>query len=323
MSVSSAPFRGVCPAIMTPWTEDGQPDYERLVSVAVSQIAYCMQAVVWPGSMGNWSDLSDEERKTGVELLCEAGINVIVGTGHKDSFGAWEMAAHAQEVGAAGLMMIPKQLAIVNCAATQEVHFSGILEAAPNLPAVIYNSPYYGFETKADLFFRLREERKHLNLIGYKEFGGAAALTYAAQNITAGNDDLILSVGVDTQVTHGFMHCGAQGAITGIGNVLPEQVLRLVELSKRFAKDGDPQAMELATALERALMPLSLYDEGPHLVQYYKYLMTLVGHENFDRRRRTKWGLAPGELSSSQRADAESQLKLFLAWWNQWDGRSD
>jgi dihydrodipicolinate synthase/N-acetylneuraminate lyase len=30
-----------------------------------------------------------------------------------------------------------------------------------------------------------------------------------------------LMVGVDTAVYHGFVNCGATGAITGIGNALP------------------------------------------------------------------------------------------------------
>jgi 4-hydroxy-tetrahydrodipicolinate synthase len=62
--------------------------------------------------------------------------------------------------------------------------------------------------------------------VGFKEFGGADSLTYAAEHITSGDDDLALMVGVDTQVFHGFVNCGAVGAITGVGNALPEQVLR-------------------------------------------------------------------------------------------------
>ena len=42
-------------------------------------------------------------------------------------------------------------------------------------------------------------------------------------------------VGVDTQVFHGFVRCGAVGAITGIGNALPGPVLRLVTLCQRAA----------------------------------------------------------------------------------------
>ena len=88
--------------------------------------------------------------------------------------------------------------------------------AAPDLPAVIYNSPWYGYSTGAELFFALR--REHPNLVGFKEFGGVADLSYAAENITSGDDDITLMVGVDTTVYHGFVNCGAVGAITGIGN---------------------------------------------------------------------------------------------------------
>src|SRR5699024_489282 len=104
----------------------------------------------------------------------------------------------------------------------------------PELPAVIYNSPHYGFETRADLFFQLRAE--HPNLIGFKEFGGADSLRYAAEHISSADDDVTLMVGVDTQVVHGFVNCGAIGTITGIGNVFPKQVLQLVALSKRAAQ---------------------------------------------------------------------------------------
>ena len=100
--------------------------------------------------------------------------------------------------------------------AAQKEHFKAILTAAPDLPAVIYNSPYYGFATRADLFFALRAE--HPNLVGFKEFGGPADMRYAAENITSGDDALTLMVGVDTGVYHGFVNCGAGGAITGIGN---------------------------------------------------------------------------------------------------------
>ena len=66
-------------------------------------------------------------------------------------------------------MVIPRVLSRGTSVAAQRAHFAGILDAASELPAVIYNSPYYGFETKADLFFDLRED--HPNLVGFKEFG--------------------------------------------------------------------------------------------------------------------------------------------------------
>jgi dihydrodipicolinate synthase/N-acetylneuraminate lyase len=42
---------------------------------------------------------------------------------------------------------------------------------------VIYNSPYQGFATRADLFFALREQ--HPNLVGFKEFGAHFDAWYA------------------------------------------------------------------------------------------------------------------------------------------------
>ena len=54
-------------------------------------------------------------------------------------------------------MIIPRVLSRGSSAAAQRAHFAGVLEAAVDLPSVIYNSPYYGFETRAELFFELRK----------------------------------------------------------------------------------------------------------------------------------------------------------------------
>ncbi|MCA9062410.1 MAG: dihydrodipicolinate synthase family protein, partial [Planctomycetaceae bacterium] len=198
--------------------------------------------------------------------------------------------------------------------AAQRCHFSAILNAAPGLPAVIYNSPYYGFETKADLFFSLRQD--HANLVGFKEFGGADALSYAAEHITSADPNLTLMVGVDTQVYHGFLHCGAIGAITGIGNCLPAEVLQFVRLCELGAA-GDPTARALAFELNDALSVLSRFDEGPDLVLYYKYLLVLLGHPEYELHFNEH-----DQLSAAQRNFAESQLKQFQAWWNHWEGRN-
>jgi 4-hydroxy-tetrahydrodipicolinate synthase len=182
------------------------------------------------------------------------------------------------------------------------------------LPAVIYNSPYYGFETKADLFFDLR--REFSNLVGFKEFGGRDSLSYAAEHITHEDDDVLLMVGVDTQVFHGFIHCGAVGAITGIGNCLPGPVLTLLALCKQAAA-GDVEARRLAAELDEALEVLSTYDEGPDLVLYYKYLLVLLGEDEY-----THHFNETDELSASQKRFAASQLQLFQSWWEHWPGKS-
>jgi 4-hydroxy-tetrahydrodipicolinate synthase len=299
---------------MTPCQADGTPDHPALVSKAQQLIAAGMHAVVYCGSMGDWPLLSDEQRQDGVGKLVEAGVPVIVGTGAQNPARAAAHAAHAQQVGAGGLMVIPRVLSRGTSPAAQRDHFAGVLSAAPDLPAVIYNSPYYGFETRAELFFDLRSEFP--NLVGFKEFGGAESLSYAAEHITHADNDVLLMVGVDTQVVHGFVHCGAVGAITGIGNCLPEPVLKLLQLSS-LAAAGDVEARRLAQQLDEALIVLSTFDEGPDLVLYYKYLLVLLGESDYERHFNET-----DRLSPSQQQFAAEQLKLFQDWWQDWPGTS-
>ncbi|WP_295850266.1 dihydrodipicolinate synthase family protein [uncultured Xylophilus sp.] len=303
-------FTGTIPALMTPCTADRQPDYDALVAKGRELIDAGMSAVVYCGSMGDWPLLTREQRQEGVARLVAAGIPTIVGTGAVNSAEAVSHAAHAAQVGAHGLMVIPRVLSRGSSATAQKAHFSAILAAAPQLPAVIYNSPYYGFATRADLFFELR--RAHPNLIGFKEFGGAADLRYAAEHITSQDEDVTLMVGVDTQVVHGFVNCGATGAITGIGNALPREVLQLVDLSKKAAR-GDATARRQARELESALAVLSSFDEGTDLVLFYKYLLVLNGQTEY-----TLHFNATDALTDAQRKYAENQYHLFRTWYADW-----
>jgi len=303
-------FSGCVPALMTPCKADRSPDFETLVQTAKELIAAGMSSVVYCGSMGDWPLLSDEQRMEGVERLVKVGIPVIVGTGAVNTAKAVAHAAHAQKVGAQGLMVIPRVLSRGPSIAAQRHHFKAILSAAPDLPAVIYNSPYYGFATRADLFFALRSE--HPNLIGFKEFGGPADMRYAAENITSQDENVSLMIGVDTAVFHGFVNCGATGAITGIGNVLPKEVLHMVALSQAAAK-GDVDARRRALELEAALAVLSSFDEGPDLVLYFKHMMVLKGYAEY-----TLNFYETDALSASQRGYAEAQLALFDVWYAEW-----
>lgn len=303
-------FSGVIPALMTPCKEDRTPDFDALVRVAKELIADGMSAVVYCGSMGDWPLLTDAQRMEGVERLVQAGVPVVVGTGAVNTASAVAHAAHAQKVSAKGLMVIPRILSRASVIAAQKAHFKAILSAAPDLPAVIYNSPYYGFATRADLFFAIRAE--HPNLVGFKEFGGAADMRYAAENITSRDDDVTLMIGVDTTVFHGFVNCGAKGAITGIGNVLPKEIIHLCNLSQAAAK-GDADARQRAQELEQALAILSSFDEGPELVLYFKYLMVLKGKKEFELNFNET-----DELNDSQRGYAKAQFELFNSWYSEW-----
>ena len=311
--MDSTIFCGGIPALMTPCGEDRAPNTAALVRKAQELMGAGMNAVVYCGSMGDWPLLTDAQRQAGVAALTEAGVPVIVGTGAVNTRTAAAHAAHAQEIGARGLMVIPRLLSRGTSPAAQREHFAAILGAAPELPAVIYNSPYYGFETKADLFFDLQGEFS--NLVGFKEFGGAEALSYAAEHITSRDENLVLMAGVDTQVFHGFVNCGARGAITGIGNCLPAEVLHYLNLCER-AVAGCARSRAFARELEQALQVLSTFDEGPDLVLYYKHLLVLLGDSDYEHHFNET-----DKLSESQSKYVEAQLKVFQNWWVDWEGR--
>jgi 1-pyrroline-4-hydroxy-2-carboxylate deaminase len=310
VSMDSTIFTGTIPALMTPCRADRTPDFDRLVSKAQDLIGAGMSAVVYCGSMGDWPLLTDAWRMEGVERLVRAGIKVVVGTGAVNTATAAAMAAHGQKVGAHGLMVIPRLLSRGTVPAAQAAHFKAVLSAAPDLPAVIYNSPYYGYSTKADLFFRIRAE--HPNLVGFKEFGGFADLSYAAEAITGADPSLRLMIGVDTAVYHGYLNCNADGAITGIGNVFPREVLHLTRLCKA-AVAGDATARRLAQELDAAMQVLATVDAGPDLVLYFKHILVLQGDESYRLQFNASDALTP-----SQQGFIERQFALFTGWYADW-----
>lgn len=311
--MTATAFAGCMPALMTPCKADRSPDFEGLVKKGKEMMGAGMSAVIYCGSMGDWPLLTDEQRMEGVERLLKAGVPVVVGTGAVNTKSAVAHAAHAAKMGARGLMVIPRVLSRGSSIAAQRAHFKAVLDAAPNLPSVIYNSPYYGFATKADLFFDLRKE--HSNLVGFKEFGGKDALRYAAENITSRDADVTLMIGVDTAVYHGFVNCGATGAITGIGNAFPKQVLQLCALCQKAA-EGHSEARLRALELEEALGVLSSFDEGPDLVLYYKHLMVMNGDEEYRLHFNET-----DDLSDAQRNYIEGHYNLFQNWYANWSAQ--
>ena len=119
-------------------------------------------------------------------------------------------------------------------------------------------------------------------------------------------------VGVDTQVVHGYVRCGAKGAITGVGNALPREVLRLIDLS-RTAAEGDDDALRLATELDEALAELSRFDEDPDLVLFYKHLMVLEGNPEYAHNINKS-----DSLSKAQLLFIEAEWRRFREWWDSW-----
>jgi dihydrodipicolinate synthase/N-acetylneuraminate lyase len=310
---NSFSFTGMMPAIMTPLDKRGGLSNDLLVQSAVRLVKdYGASAVVWAGSMGDWPMLDVADRMKGVCCLSHSRIPVIVGTGAQNVKDACKLAQHAGDAGAVALMIIPQQLRLVACPRAQKRFFTEVLKASNGLPSVVYNSSYYGFSMKGDMFRSLRDQFP--NLVGFKEFGGPEALTHDYTEITGDDPELSLVVGLDTQVVHGFTKCKAKGAITGVGNVIPEAVSTLIRLCQEYQTNPSEQLLSRIEALDRIIMPLAEYDAGPHLVFYYKYLMTLQGYEGYERHI-----FQEDRLTAEQAREAKGRLEEFKMRWVQWN----
>ena len=185
-------FTGCMPALMTPCTADRRPDYDALVATARELVAAGMSAVVYCGSMGDWPLLTDAQRMEGVARLAAAGVPVVVGTGAVDTREAVAHARHAAQVGALGLMVIPRVLSRGTSAAAQKAHFEAVLSARAESARGDSTTPYYGFAT------RVRTcsspcARRIPNPRGCSRVrAGPPNLRYAAETITSQDDAVSL-----------------------------------------------------------------------------------------------------------------------------------
>ena len=100
--------------------------------------------------------------------------------------------------------------------------------------------------------------------------------------------------------------------ITGIGNVIPEAVIKLFDLCIEASK-GSVHSRRLAIELSDALSVLSRFDEGPDLVLYYKFLLYLRGEKEYAHNSNVF-----DKLHKSQSEFAVKQINLFNEWWKNW-----
>jgi 4-hydroxy-tetrahydrodipicolinate synthase len=259
----------------------------------------CIPALMTPCDRAGTPDFQALSSK-GRELI-DTGMGAVVYCG---SMGDWPLLSDEQRMQGVDALIAAGVPVVVGTGAQNTARATAISSHAKQAGA-------------AGLMVIPRVLSRGISMVGFKEFGGAESLTYAAENITSGREDLTLMVGVDTQVVHGFVRCGAKGAITGVGNALPREILRLVELSINAA-GGNQEAYRLACELDQALSVLSSFDEGPDLVLYYKHLMVLEGNPEYEHQL-----YATDALSPQQRAFLEQQWEQFRAWWSNWPGAVD
>src|SRR5919204_5257374 len=139
----SEPFHGVLPALITPFTEDGSAiDTEALTAIVDRLVNAGVAGLVPGGSTGEFTTLSHAERREVVEATVEAAagrVPVVAGTGALSTRETVELSVHAEQAGAAAVMIVPP---FYEALSWRELlaHYTAIADAI-EIPIMYYNLP--------------------------------------------------------------------------------------------------------------------------------------------------------------------------------------
>jgi dihydrodipicolinate synthase/N-acetylneuraminate lyase len=142
-TVTNTELTGVLVALVTPFTGDGSEiDAGALEAHIDRMINAGIHGLVPGGSTGEFTTLTLEERKQLTELTVKAAggrVPVVAGTGALSTKDAIDLAAHAAEVGASALMVVPPFYDAPDLGTLKEL--LGEIYAASGLTIMYYNIP--------------------------------------------------------------------------------------------------------------------------------------------------------------------------------------
>lgn len=284
-------FRGVFPAIITPFLKDESLDEEGLKRNIEYLNKTGIAGIVPCGTTGESATLTFEEHKRVVGIAVEASkVPVIAGTGSNNTREALELTRHAAKAGADAALLITPYYNKPNDRGMYE-HFKKIAENC-DIPIVLYNVPKRtGIDLKPELVAKLSRIK---NIVAIKEASGSLSQQSQIIEQTRGSDFVLLSG--DDDLTLPTMALGGQGVVSVVANVAPRKTVAMVEAMFR----GD---MEKARELHYELAPLvraMFFETNPIPVKTaHKYL-----------------GLANGPLRlplGEMAPEKEEKLKEILA----------
>ncbi|MBN2279950.1 MAG: 4-hydroxy-tetrahydrodipicolinate synthase [Candidatus Marinimicrobia bacterium] len=220
-------FQGIGTAIMTPFTEEMEVNYQDLRNIARMQVEAGTDSIVVLGTTGETPTITLDERKQIVKTIVEeikGKIPVIVGTGTNSAVDVLKSNKMAEEAAADGLLIVTPYY---NKSSQEGLYQSFKLYAnQTKLPIILYNVPSRtGVNLEIDTILRLHDECE--NIIGVKEAGGN--ISFAAELIARRPGTLKVYSGNDDQ-TIPMMALGAEGLISVAGNIIPEDMVNLTHL---------------------------------------------------------------------------------------------
>lgn len=220
-------FTGAGVAIVTPFKENGEVDYESFAKSIEYQIENYTDAIIVCGTTGEASTLTHEEHLDVIRycVKCVDGrIPVIAGTGSNCTETAIYLSKEAEKAGVDGLLVVTPYYNKATQKGLYE-HFKMIADSV-DVPIILYNIPSRtgGVNIQPETVVKLCTEVE--NIVGVKDatgnFSQIATLMSLAKgrvDVYSGNDDQIVPL----------LALGGKGVISVLSNVAPIQTHNICE----------------------------------------------------------------------------------------------
>ena len=219
-------FQATYTALITPFNRDGSVDYGCLRALVDQQAAAGIAGVCPVGTTGESPTLDYEEHAQVIRKTVEyaAGrMQVVAGTGANSTREAVELTRHAKEDGADATLQIAPYY---NKPSPEGLyrHFAEVAEVG--LPVLLYNAPG---RTARDIPVPvLRRLAAHDAVKGIKEAAGDAN---RVNLIRAAIGDRLDILSGDDSLTLPMMAAGAKGVVSVASNVVPAEIVKMVNLA--------------------------------------------------------------------------------------------
>ena len=219
-------FKGSIVALVTPFKSDGQVDEAKLIELVEFQIKNGTNGLVPCGTTGETPTLSTAEHERVIEICIKAAkkrVPIIAGTGSNSTEEAILLTKHAAAAGANGALVVspyynkPTQRGLY-------LHFKTIAESV-DIPIILYNIPgRTAVNIEPTTMAQLAKDCK--NIVGVKEASGSLEQMQMVRHLCP--KDFILLSG-DDALTLPILSIGGVGVISVVGNLVPQDVSRMIE----------------------------------------------------------------------------------------------
>ncbi|MDF2589904.1 MAG: dapA [Anaerocolumna sp.] len=218
-------FKGAGVAIVTPFTENNEVNYDKLGELLDFQIGNGTDSIIICGTTGEASTLSHEEHLECIRYTVEKvnkRIPVIAGTGSNSTETAIYLSTEAEKYGADGLLLVTPYYNKATQRGLSE-HFTEIAKTV-DIPIILYNVPS---RTGCNLLPKtVAELVKNVdNIVGIKEASGD--ISHVARLMSLTNGDIDLYSGNDDQIVP-LLSLGGIGVISVLSNIAPKETHDIV-----------------------------------------------------------------------------------------------